>query len=77
MPFEPPCFAPEFFFDAGLLSVVRGAMDDRVVADQWGCDARLQGSKASGLSCRLPTPSVAGSSQFVFADLHAGCEFLA
>jgi hypothetical protein len=45
MPFEPPCFAPEFFFDAGLLGVVRGAMDDRVVADQWGCDAPLRGSK--------------------------------
>jgi ectoine hydroxylase-related dioxygenase (phytanoyl-CoA dioxygenase family) len=45
MPFEPPCFAPEFFFDAGVLSIVRGVMDDRVVADQWGCDAPLQGSK--------------------------------
>lgn len=45
MPFEPPCFAPEFFFDAGLLSVVHGAMDDRVIADQWGCDAALRGSK--------------------------------
>jgi hypothetical protein len=45
MPFEPPCFAPQFFFDAGLLSVVHGAMDDRVVADQWGCDVALRGSK--------------------------------
>jgi hypothetical protein len=45
MPFEPPCFAPEFFFDAGLLAIVRGAMDGRVVADQWGCDTPLQGSK--------------------------------
>jgi len=36
MPFEPPCFGPEFFFDTEVLSVVRGAMDDRVVAGQWG-----------------------------------------
>jgi Phytanoyl-CoA dioxygenase (PhyH) len=48
MPFEPPCFAPEFFFDTGLLSLIQGAMDDRVVADQWGCDAPLQGSKHQG-----------------------------
>jgi hypothetical protein len=44
MPFEPPCFAPEFFFDLGVLSIVRAVMDDRVVADQWGCDVPLQGS---------------------------------
>jgi hypothetical protein len=44
MPFDPPCYAPEFFFDPDILSVVRGVMDDRVVADQWGCDAPLRGS---------------------------------
>ena len=44
MPFEPPCFAPEFFFDPEILSIVRGAMDDRVVADQWGCNVPLRGS---------------------------------
>jgi Phytanoyl-CoA dioxygenase (PhyH) len=44
MPFEPPCFAPEFFFDAGVLAIMRGAMDERVIADQWGCDVPLQGS---------------------------------
>jgi ectoine hydroxylase-related dioxygenase (phytanoyl-CoA dioxygenase family) len=44
MPFEPPCFAPEFFFDAGILSIVRSVMGDRVVADQWGCDVPLLGS---------------------------------
>jgi hypothetical protein len=43
MPFEPPCFAPEFFFDTEVLSIVRG-MDERVVADQWGCDVPLKGS---------------------------------
>jgi hypothetical protein len=26
MPFERPCFAPEFFFDADILGIVRGAM---------------------------------------------------
>ena len=45
MPFEPPCFTPDFFFDAGVLSIVHGVMDDRVVADQWGCDVPLFGSE--------------------------------
>ena len=45
MPFEPPCFAPEFFFDPEILSIVRRVMDDRVVADQWGCDVPLRGSE--------------------------------
>ena len=44
MPFNPPCFAPEFFFDPGILSIVRGVMDDGAVADQWGCDVPLRGS---------------------------------
>jgi len=44
MPFKPQCFAPDFFFDNAVLSIVRGVMDDRVVADQWGCDAPLRGS---------------------------------
>jgi hypothetical protein len=44
MPFEPPCFHPQFFFDPEVLEVVRGAMDDRIVADQWGCDVPLLGS---------------------------------
>jgi ectoine hydroxylase-related dioxygenase (phytanoyl-CoA dioxygenase family) len=44
MPFDPPCFAPEFFFDAEVLNLVRSAMDDRIVADQWGCDVPIQGS---------------------------------
>ncbi len=45
MPFRPPCFAPEFFFDEGVLCIVRGVMDERVVADQWGCDTPLRGSE--------------------------------
>ena len=45
MPFDPPCFAPEFFFDGGVLDIIRGAMDERVVADQWGCDVALPGSQ--------------------------------
>ncbi len=49
MPFDPPCFAPEFFFDPGILAVVRAAMDDRIVADQWGCDVPLAGSTHQGL----------------------------
>jgi len=45
MPFEPPCFTPEFFFDAEVLSIARGVMDERVVADQWGCDVPVRGSE--------------------------------
>jgi hypothetical protein len=45
MPFDPPCFTPEFFFDAGVMGVIRGAMDERIVADQWGCDVPLRGSE--------------------------------
>jgi len=49
LPFEPPCFTPEFFFDNEVLSIVRGVMDDRVVADQWGCDVALRGSDYQGI----------------------------
>ena len=45
MPFESPCFAPQFFFDPDVLGIVRRLMDDRVVADQWGCDVPLRGSE--------------------------------
>lgn len=44
MPFEPPCFHPRFFFDDAVLSVVRGSMEDRIAADQWGCDVPVFGS---------------------------------
>jgi len=56
MPFEPPCFAPEFFFDAGILGIVRGVMDDRVVADQWGCDVALKGSERQQLHADYQRP---------------------
>jgi hypothetical protein len=56
MPFDPPCFAPEFFFDAGVLNVVRGAMDDRIVADQWGCDVPLKGSTYQELHADYQRP---------------------
>jgi hypothetical protein len=48
MPFDPPCFAPGFFFDDEVLNIVRGVMDDRIVADQWGCDVPLRGSDCQG-----------------------------
>jgi ectoine hydroxylase-related dioxygenase (phytanoyl-CoA dioxygenase family) len=48
MPFHPPCFSPEFFFHPQVLSIVHGAMDDRVVADQWGCDVPLRRSEYQG-----------------------------
>jgi ectoine hydroxylase-related dioxygenase (phytanoyl-CoA dioxygenase family) len=45
MPFHRPCFTPEFFFNAHVLDVVRGAMGERFVADQWGCDTPIRGSE--------------------------------
>jgi ectoine hydroxylase-related dioxygenase (phytanoyl-CoA dioxygenase family) len=56
MPFEPPAFAPDFFFDDAILRIVRGAMDDRVVADQWGCDVPLQGSDYQGVHADYSRP---------------------
>lgn len=56
MPFEPPCFASDFFFDDAVLSIVRGAMDDRVVADQWGCDVALRGSDYQGVHVDYQRP---------------------
>lgn len=47
MPFAPPCFAPEFFFDAGILEIARGVMGKRIVADQWGCDTPVLGQRTS------------------------------
>jgi ectoine hydroxylase-related dioxygenase (phytanoyl-CoA dioxygenase family) len=44
MPFEPPCFTPEFFFDPEILGIVRQVMGERVVADQWNCDVPVRGS---------------------------------
>jgi hypothetical protein len=41
MPFEPSCFALEFFFDNDVPNIVRGAMDKSLVADQGGCDVPL------------------------------------
>src|SRR5450432_2839012 len=45
MPFEPPCYSPAFFFDPEVLTIARGLMDDRIVADQRGCDVPLRGSE--------------------------------
>ena len=56
MPFEPPCFAPAFFFDTEVLSIVHGVMDDRVVADQWGCDVPLRGSDYQGVHVDYQRP---------------------
>jgi ectoine hydroxylase-related dioxygenase (phytanoyl-CoA dioxygenase family) len=44
MPFEQPCFAPEFFFDDKILSIVKSILGDRIAADQWGCDVPLSGA---------------------------------
>ncbi len=56
MPFEPPCFTPQFFFDPDVLGIVRGLMDDLVVADQWGCDVPLRGSEYQGVHVDYQRP---------------------
>lgn len=56
MPFEPPSFVPEFFFDETVLSIVRRVMDDRVVADQWSCDVPVRGSEYQGVHVDYQRP---------------------
>ena len=56
MPFEPPCFHPGFFFDGKVLKIVQETMDDRVVADQWHCDAPLSGSNHQGIHVDYKRP---------------------
>ncbi|MFI5154005.1 MAG: phytanoyl-CoA dioxygenase family protein [Chitinophagales bacterium] len=56
MPFEPPCFAPEFFFDPEILSMVTGILGDRIIADQWGCDFPLSGSVYQGVHVDYQRP---------------------
>jgi ectoine hydroxylase-related dioxygenase (phytanoyl-CoA dioxygenase family) len=56
LPFTTPCFAPGFFFDDEILSIVRGAMDDRIVADQWGCDTPVRGSEYQNLHVDYRNP---------------------
>jgi ectoine hydroxylase-related dioxygenase (phytanoyl-CoA dioxygenase family) len=56
MPFEPPIFVPQFFFDAAVLGIVRGLMDDRIVADQWGCDVPLAGSEYQAMHVDYQRP---------------------
>ncbi len=56
MPFVQPCFAPEFFFDAGVLSIVQSVMGERIAADQWGCDVPLKGSQYQELHVDYQRP---------------------
>ena len=56
MPFDPPCFAPEFFFDSEILMIVRRVMDERVVADQWGCDVPVFGSENQNIHADYQRP---------------------
>lgn len=56
MPFEPPCFSPQFFFDPDVLGIVRGLTDDGVVADQWGCDVPVRGSEHQGVHADYQRP---------------------
>jgi hypothetical protein len=56
MPFNPPCFAPEFFFDSEILNIVRRVMDERVVADQWGCDVPVFGSETQNIHVDYQRP---------------------
>jgi hypothetical protein len=56
LPLEPPCFAMEFFFDPVVLGIVRALMDDRIVADQWGCDVPVRGSEYQGVHVDYQRP---------------------
>ena len=56
MPFEPPCFVSDFFFDSEVLNIVRGVMGHRVVADQWGCDVPLRGSEYQNVHVDFQRP---------------------
>ncbi|HEV7505829.1 MAG TPA: phytanoyl-CoA dioxygenase family protein [Thermoanaerobaculia bacterium] len=56
MPLRPPVFAPELFFDPDVLGVVRAMMDERVIADQWGCDVPVRGSEYQGLHVDYQRP---------------------
>jgi hypothetical protein len=48
MPFEPPCFTSEFFLDSKILGIALRLMGDMIVADQWACDAPVNGSQHQG-----------------------------
>jgi len=65
MPFDPPCFAPEFFFDSGVVSLIHGAMDTRVVADQWGCDVPVLGSQYQEAHVDYQQPLFVGAPDLV------------
>lgn len=56
MSFHPPCFASEFFFDDRVLGLVRSALGERIVADQWGCDIPLAGSNYQELHADYQRP---------------------
>jgi len=56
MPFGPPCFAPNFFFDTEILTIIKDVMGDRIVADQWGCDIPLVGSTYQDLHVDYKRP---------------------
>lgn len=45
LPFDRPCFTPQFFFNPDVMLIIKGLMGDRIVADQWGCDVPLCGSE--------------------------------
>jgi ectoine hydroxylase-related dioxygenase (phytanoyl-CoA dioxygenase family) len=45
MPFHPPCFTPQFFFDPTVLHIVRTALGDSFAIDQFGCDIPVEGSE--------------------------------
>lgn len=65
MPFDPPIFAPRFFFDNHILRIVQELMGDRVVADQWGCDVPLRGSEYQDLHVDYRNPLFPEAPDFV------------
>jgi hypothetical protein len=75
MPFDPPCYAPAFFFDSTLLQILRGAMDDRIVADQWGCDTPVGGSTYQKFHADYQRPLFPRGARSAITDVHAPRQF--
>lgn len=75
MPFDGPAFQPVFFFDPAILAIVRGAMGERVVADQWGCDVPVRGSTYQALHVDFARPLFEEAPEQVFPPYFLAVSF--
>ena len=80
MPFDPPCFAPAFFCDDAVLSIVHAILSDKLVADQWAATCLSAAPAPPGRLpaaplCRSPgprAPSLRARGEFRPHPDHAG-----